>query len=165
VSDGSPVGVEGAFPSLSLPADRVNPSYPLVSDLLPKRVEIDYAVSEQGSAGEMTTQSNETPAGQTPGNAPETPPTPEVPTPTPQPPAQPSAQPSHNPSFTEVMNSLNALPEKIVGSLREAMQPPAQPKSTPKTESTPKAPETPQTPVQGHTKPGKKSFGEWWFGR
>lgn len=94
-----------------------------------------------------------------------------------QQPAQPSTQPSggHGPGpGREILDALNALPERIVNGMREAMQPPRQaspPASAPPATAA-NSPQSNNSPQSGaassSTKdtpatPGKKTFAEWWF--
>lgn len=108
----------------------------------------EMSVSE--SAGESTTQSNET----TPAPSPPA-------TPTPTPPSAP--QNSGVPEFGSVLTALAALPEKIVDSLRESMQPATPPAQTGGQAQTPAQSQSPAG--DGVKAPGQKSFTAWWFGR
>lgn len=71
--------------------------------------------------------------------------------------------PAGNPNLDSLVTAIGALPEKIVDSLREAMQPssPA-PAQTPATQTANPAAQAVQT---SHAEPGKKSFTDWWFGK
>lgn len=113
------------------------------------------------------------------GKAPDTEVTPEpaaqpaaaAPAPTPQsssptPPATQVSHTSQSPSFTEVMTVLEAMPEKLVNAIREATQPAKAPKPAPESRSSAAAhPESGTVAESGRAAaPGKKSFGERWFG-
>lgn len=79
-----------------------------------------------------------------------------------QQPAQQSATPppahSVGPSRTDLLSTIDAMPDKIVDAIREAF--PAQQTNAP-TETPAPASETPAEQA-----PGKKgSFAEWWFGQ
>lgn len=79
-------------------------------------------------------------------------------------PTQPTPAQQNDPSFREMMAAVNALPEKLVDSFREAFQSQAPKETTApaKTESTQQA--TSETSTQT-VEPGKKrSLAHWWFG-
>lgn len=104
--------------------------------------------------------------------------------------APPQPQTSHNGygPGQQILDALNALPERIVNGMREAMQPPKVPSGTQQqnqgSETSSSATDTKgqqknpadsgqsATAGQGsskqdkssHTEPGKKSFAQWWFG-
>lgn len=90
---------------------------------------------------------------------------PPVPTQPPSPaPEQPKQEPQHsgNAEIGSLMTALAALPEKIVDSLRESMQPANPPAASNSTQNA--QPGNP-APVEGAREPGKKSFTDWWFGK
>lgn len=119
----------------------------------------------------MTTPSEPTGTPETqpangPANTAPTNPAPVTPAPAP---ANPPAQ-TGNTFGHDLKTSIDALPEKIISGLREAMQPANPPKQeTPKAEtaSTQTSTDTnaATTSQPATTEPGKKrSFGDWWFG-
>lgn len=102
-----------------------------------------------------------TPAGNTPAQTPESKPE--------SAPAQPAQSAAPTVDFGEVLTALNALPEKLVHSLREATQPakaPAQPKSNAGTGTDGNAAQTAAQPAQTAkvTEPNRKTFAQRWFG-
>lgn len=120
---------------------------------------------DSGSANTANTTTQETtPANQVP--------TPDPVSPTPPIPAtqsQTQSQPAHtsqSPSFGEVMTVLEAMPEKLVNAIREATQPAKAPKQPPESRSNAGAPADSDTAAKTDSVkvPGKKSFGQRWFG-
>ncbi len=85
----------------------------------------------------------------------------ETPTPTPTP--TPIQQDKPGPGwedFTKLQTEMATLPERIINSMREAFPPPPKPKETP----APAKETVKETPKQDAQQPGKRTFGEWWFG-
>lgn len=133
----------------------------------------------------MTTPSNQnppaTPPANPPGNEPANPPA-APPPPSPAPPQQSGPVPPQyqqhanaqapGTNFGEVMNTLNAMPEKIVNAIREATQPPKPPAQPAQGQGTQGQQTTAQAgaqdPAQGAANagksPGRKTFADWWFG-
>lgn len=75
---------------------------------------------------------------------------------------KPETQPAPNLNLDSLVTAIGALPEKIVDSLRESMQPsnPA-PTQAPQTAN----PAATAATTTTHAEPGKKSFTDWWFGK
>lgn len=77
---------------------------------------------------------------------------------------QQTQQPQHN--GADVLDAVNALPEKMVAAIREAFPAPQQQQSPPQQQQTQQTQQqTQQTQQQNATRePGRKRFVEWWFG-
>lgn len=108
-------------------------------------------------------QNSETTQEVTPGNGP-APVTPAAPV---EPPKV-ETQNSGNLDLGTLVNAIGALPEKIVDSLRESMQP-ANPSSGTASQTTAQPANAggsvSNSAPTGHAVPGKKTFTEWWFGK
>lgn len=65
----------------------------------------------------------------------------------------------------ELRESLDALPERLVNAIREALpQQPAQPAQS-QSQQAAETKKEPETKKEAPTVPGKKTFAEWWFGK
>lgn len=126
--------------------------------------------TQSDDSGSVTTSDQETtPVTQTPTSQPISPTPSPAPSPTQSTQSQTQSQPAHtsqSPSFGEVMTVLEAMPEKLVNAIREATQPAKAPKQPPESRSNAGAPAESDTAVKTDSvkTPGKKSFGQRWFG-
>jgi hypothetical protein len=118
-----------------------------------REVNVTQQGTEQPAPGTQETQpQTQQPAPTEPASQP----APQQPqqTPAPQPQQQPAQESRGN---DDVLTALNALPERIVNAVREAVVPPKQTETpAPKQES--------QQQTQQTKTPGRKSFADWWFG-
>lgn len=73
------------------------------------------------------------------------------------PPSNPNPTSAPNFSPADMMNAINALPERIANAVKEATATPVTPPAQPAAAR--------QTQQATTNKPGEMSFGEWWGGK
>lgn len=94
------------------------------------------------------------------------PPTDTPPVASPTPPTPPPTSTFDPGAFmTQLDEKMTAWSERITNNVKEAF--PAAPADTPPADTPPKdetPPKAETPPTDNHPKPGKKTFGQWWFG-
>jgi hypothetical protein len=68
----------------------------------------------------------------------------------------------HYANNAELVDAIKGLPEAVANAVKEVI--PTPPKPAPKPREAQQQKQT-ETPPPAETKPGKKSFVEWWFGQ